>query len=86
MSSSREGSQERRMSEEPPVSRPPLVRRPSWRRQSHVLQKARKFEAAYLKQRQDEQLKNKLHQNRYIFVSGVNILVFMGDLVAGQPF
>ena len=86
MSSSREGSQIREMSEEPPVSRPPLVRRPSWRRQSHVLQKARKFEAAYLKQRQDEQLKNKLHQNRYIFVSGVNILVFVGDLVAGQPF
>ena len=51
------------MSEEP-TARPPLVRRPSWRRQSHVLQKARRFEAAYLKQRQDEQIRQTKPQNR----------------------
>ena len=34
-SSSREGSQERKMNEEP-SNRPPLVRKPSWRRQSQA--------------------------------------------------
>jgi len=64
VSSSREGSQERKMSEDP-VGRPPLVRKPSWRRQSQVLQKARKFEAAYLKQRQDEQQRRNQPRNRF---------------------
>ena len=42
VSSSREGSQERKIDHMP--TRPPLVRRPSWRR-TNVLQKARKFES-----------------------------------------
>ena len=44
---------------------PLIVRRPSWRRQSQVLQKARRFEAAYLKQRQDEQQRRYQPQNRF---------------------
>ena len=46
VSSSREGSQERKIENIPVrTERPPLIRRPSWRRQNNVLQKARKFEA-----------------------------------------
>ena len=56
MSSSREGSQERRLNDDF-QSRPPLSRRPSWRRQSAVLQKARKFEAAYLKSQEIQKYK-----------------------------
>ena len=65
VSSSREGSQERKMSDDL-TNRPPLVRRPSWRKQSQVLQKARRFEAAYLKQRQEEQQRRNHPQNRFI--------------------
>ena len=56
VSSSREGSQERRLNDDF-QSRPPLSRRPSWRRQSAVLQKARKFEAAYLKSQEIQKYK-----------------------------
>ena len=65
MSSSREGSQERTKLTEEFITRPPLVRKPSWRRQSHVLQKARKFEAAYQKQKQEEKLKSPPENTRY---------------------